>query len=81
MTALTTPDQIAIFRLATLRTMLKLETRGLGRGRGPTALSILRKEYGYKGMRDAVLAQVTADTAELMSQIEQNVKGTVISQK
>ena len=80
MTALTTPSQIALFRLATLRTMLKLETRGLGRGKGPTALSILRKEYGYKGKRDAILAQVTVDVAAHMATMEaQAPKGTVIN--
>ena len=71
MTALTTPHQIATFRLATLRSALKLETKGLRISRGPTALSILRSEYGYKGKRDAILAQVTADVAALMSEMEQ----------
>lgn len=79
MTALTTPDQIATFRLATLRSALRLETKGMKASRGPSAYSILRKDYGYKGTRDAVLAQVTADVAALMSQMEQNdEKGTVI---
>lgn len=38
--------------------------------RGPTAYSILRKECGYKGTKEAVLAQVTADVAELMASLE-----------
>ena len=66
MTALTTPGQIALYRLATLRTALKLEARGLKMSKGPTALSVLRKDYGYKGQRDAILAQVTADVAAQM---------------
>ena len=70
MTALTTPTQIAVYRLATLRSALKLESRGLRISRGPTALSILRKEYGYKGKREAILAQVTADVAAYMAAME-----------
>lgn len=70
MTALTTPAQIATYRLATLRTALKLETKGLRMSRGPTALSILRSEYGYKGKRDAILDQVTADVADAIAAME-----------
>lgn len=70
MTAITTPGQIALYRLATLRTALKLEARGLKISRGPTALSILRSEYGYKGSRDKILAQVTADVAAQMAELE-----------
>ena len=60
MSALTTPAQIALFRLATLRSGLKLETRGLRMSRGPTAYAIL-KGMGYKGTRAEVLTRVTAD--------------------
>jgi uncharacterized protein (DUF2141 family) len=62
--------QIATYRLATLRTGLKLEIKGLRMSRGPTAYSILRSEYGYKGKREAVLAQVTADVAAIMAEME-----------
>ena len=70
MTALTTPEQIALFRLCTLRTALKLETRGLRMSKGPTALSILKAEYGYKGDRAKVLEQVVADIATQMAAME-----------
>ena len=60
MTALTTPAQIDLFRLATLRSGLKLETRGLRMSRGQSAYAIL-KGMGYKGTRAEVLARVTAD--------------------
>lgn len=66
MTALTSPDQIALFRLATLRTMLRLELRGLKR-RGSSAYSILKKEYGYKGTRETVLSQVSSDIDEALA--------------
>lgn len=60
MSALTAAAQIALFRLATLRSGLKLETKGLRMSRGPTAYAIL-KGMGYKGNRAEVLTRVTAD--------------------
>jgi hypothetical protein len=69
MTALTTPTQISTYRLATLRTALRLETKGLRISKGPTALSILRG-MGYKGNRDKILAQVTKDVADAMAAME-----------
>ena len=56
MTALTTPDQIAHFRMLTLRAALKLEIAGMKR-RGPSVYSILKKE-GFTGTRAAVLQQL-----------------------
>lgn len=55
---LDTPKQIALARLATLKSGLKLEMRGLKLSRGTSCYSILRKEYGFKGNREKVLAQV-----------------------
>jgi len=55
-----TKDGIAFARLAALKGALKLETLGMKR-RGPSALSILKREYGYKGSRAKVLAAVEAD--------------------
>jgi len=54
---LTTPDQIARYRLATLRAALKLEIAGMKRSRGPSAYAILKKE-GFTGTRAAVLQQL-----------------------
>ncbi len=56
MTALTTPDQIARFRLLTLRAALRLEIAGMKR-RGPSAYAILKKE-GFAGTRAAILEQL-----------------------
>jgi len=56
MTALTTPDQIARYRLATLRAALKLEIAGMKR-RGPSAYAILKKE-GFAGTRADILEQI-----------------------
>jgi len=54
-----TGHQIETARLLTLRQMLKLEIKGL-KHRGASAYSILKKDYGYKGTRDSVLAQLDA---------------------
>lgn len=59
MTALTHPDDIAMFRLMTLRSALKLEVLGLKR-RGASALSVLRKE-GYVKARTAKAALIELD--------------------
>ena len=56
MTALTTPDQIARYRLATLRAALKLEIACLKK-LGPIAYAILKAE-GFTGTRAAVLQQL-----------------------
>ena len=53
---LTTPDQIARYRLATLRAALKLEIAGMKR-RGRSAYSILKDE-GFTGTRAAILQQL-----------------------
>ena len=53
-----TGQQIDDARRLTLRAMLKLELKGLSKSRGPTAYSTLKTVYGYKGTREAVLAQL-----------------------
>lgn len=57
MTILTTPNQIEGARLLTLRSMLKLEMKGMTRSRAPSAYSML-KQMGFKGTREQVLAQM-----------------------
>lgn len=57
---LSNPDQIALYRLATLRSMLRLEIKGLKRSRGPSAYSILKNEYGLRGTRQQVLDEVVS---------------------
>lgn len=57
MTILDTPDQIARFRLATLRAALRLEIAGMKRSRGPSAYAILKKE-GFTGTRADILEQI-----------------------
>ena len=47
MNIITTPESIAAYRLLALKGMLKLESLGMT-SRGPSALSIVRKEHGIK---------------------------------
>jgi hypothetical protein len=55
---LDTPEQIATFRLLTLRQMLKLEMLGMTR-RGRTAYSIIKEELGFKGSKQSVFDQLS----------------------
>tara|TARA_R110000851_G_scaffold96526_1_gene209457 strand:+ start:1012 stop:1224 length:213 start_codon:yes stop_codon:yes gene_type:complete len=64
MTTLDTTEQIEAYRLATLRTGLRMEIRGLRMSRGRTCYAQL-KAMGYKGSREKVLEQVTADVETL----------------
>ena len=65
MTMLTTPTQIEGARLLTLRSMLKLEMKGMSRSRAPSAYSML-KTMGFKGTREQVLAELDAVRKELI---------------
>ena len=65
MTMLTTPTQIEGARLLTLRSMLKLEMKGMSRSRAPSAYSML-KTMGFKGTREQVLAELDAVRNELI---------------
>ena len=52
------PDQIALYRLITLRSGLKLEMRGMKVKGGKSCYSIIRQELGLKGDRTKVLDQL-----------------------
>jgi len=54
-----TPESIAFAQLAARKAALSLEIRGLKR-RGRSAYSICKSEYGLKGSRESVLAQMQA---------------------
>ena len=58
MTMLTQPNQIALFRLMSLRSMLTLEIKGMTR-RGRSAYAIIKDELGLKGTKQRVLDQLT----------------------
>lgn len=52
-------ESVALYRLFTLRAALRLEAAGLKR-RGPSALSIVKQEFGLKGSRAKVTEQFEA---------------------
>ena len=66
---LDTPQQIEGYRLATLNIGLKSEIRGLRITRGRTCYAVL-KSMGYKGSREKVLEQVTADLEALKENMQ-----------
>ena len=51
-------EQIAMYRLLTLRQMLKLELLGMKR-RGRSAYSIIKSELGLKGSRETVFKELS----------------------
>jgi hypothetical protein len=51
------PEAINNFRLRSLRGALKLEILGMKR-RGRSAYSLIKEEFGFKGDRQKVLAQI-----------------------
>jgi hypothetical protein len=56
MTILTTPGQIRLARMYTLKAMLSLEAKGMSR-RGRSAYTIIKEEFSLKGNKQSVLAQ------------------------
>ncbi len=66
MTALTTPEQIALYRIAALKAAVKLEMMGLRRSsRGRSATAIAREQMGLRksAPRAEVLAALEAALA------------------
>jgi hypothetical protein len=53
------PEQIAHFRLLTLRQGLKLEIKGLKMSRGVSIYAIIKRELGLKGSRISVFNQLS----------------------
>jgi len=68
------PDQIKFARLATLKAALKLECLGMKMSRGTSAYAMLKRDYGYKGNKAKVLAQVTDDVE--LAIMRKNVNAT-----
>lgn len=67
---LTTPEQIAAFQMAQLRTMIKLEAKGMQRN-GRSATMTAKELLGLKrsASREMVLAHVEAELANRMALI------------
>ena len=58
MVVLDTPEGINMFRMLSLKGALSLETKGM-KGRGRSAYSIIKEEFGLKGNKQKVLDQFT----------------------
>ena len=54
-----TGDNIDLFRMSVLEKALKLELLGM-KGRGRSAYSVIKSEYGLKGNRQSVYDQFVA---------------------
>ena len=65
-----TGENIDRFRLLSLRSALKLEIAGMSR-RGRSVYSIVKEEFGFKGSRVKVLAQLNdhIDTLDFLNTI------------
>lgn len=64
-TMLDTPKQISTYRMNVLLKSIELEKIGMRR-HGPSAYSIVKAEFGFKGNRDSVYEQLKKKlTAEL----------------
>ena len=57
MIALTTPKQIAYYRLLTLKQGLEMEIKGFRLTRGRTCYSMIKQEFGLKGNKQRVYDQ------------------------
>ena len=55
-----TGNQINKARLLALQSAMNLEAKGLRMGRGSTAMSIVKGEFGFKGNRAKIKAQLQA---------------------
>ena len=57
---LDTPEKQELARLIALRSAMRMEVKGFRMtNKAPTAYSILKKEYGFKGNKQKVLDQVS----------------------
>ncbi len=60
--SITGPEDIGFFRLLTMRAGLRMEVKhpGIRMSRGPTCYTIARREFGFRGNKAKVLAQLEA---------------------
>ena len=50
-----TGNNIEVFRLLSLKAMLKLELKGMKRSKSPSAYMIIKRDLGLEGTRERVL--------------------------
>jgi|TARA_R110000824_G_scaffold199750_1_gene383735 hypothetical protein len=59
-----TGDHIPFYRLLVMRKGLQLEIKGIRMSRGRTCYALAKSEFGFKGNRDRVLAQLEDHIAD-----------------
>jgi hypothetical protein len=71
-----TPEAISVFRLLSLRGMVKMESRGMKMSRGVNATAVARKEFGLKprAPHAEVIAAIEAKLAELAPKAADGIK-------
>jgi hypothetical protein len=69
MNILNTPQQIDMYRQRVLLKGLKLELIGMKLSRGKSCYSIIKKEYGLKGNKQAVYDQFKAISDAAMNKL------------
>ena len=57
-TVITGASSIELFRMMTQKSALQLEIKGIRVRRGFSAYAQIKREYGFKGSREKVLAQM-----------------------
>ena len=67
--AITGKESIALYRLLTLLQGMQLEAKGLRLSRGRSCLSIVKKEFGWRGNRAKIMA-LLAEEIEMRSREE-----------
>ena len=67
MTTVLTGNQIPTFRLMTLYKGIEIEGKGLKVSRGRSCLTIVKKEFGWKGNRQTILNKLAEVIRESQS--------------
>lgn len=62
---ITGKEDIDAYRLLALKGALKLEIKGLKLSRGRSASQIIKREFGFKGNKESVLAQFESKLREM----------------
>lgn len=68
-------DGVGLFRMLALLHGAKLEGLGLRRSRGPSCLTMIKREYGLKGNREKVLEAFGRIVAEASAKVPRIGKG------
>lgn len=70
-----TGEDIPLFRLIALKSALKLEIAGMHR-RGPSAATIIKKEFGWKGNNKKILEKLEAHLKDIQEKLNAKTDDT-----